>query len=136
MNTLICKNCGHSKIYAGTDSYDERCEICGKQMTLQIENETLEIEKLVSEDEEGNLEFEKGIKSPYTLPKKDYYTLEEVIEIDLIKGIEDNIKSIGHKRTWECIEHIKNAKQRTVFRRGFLKAQGQIPKTDLRELGI
>lgn len=107
MNKLICKNCGHNVLYMGTDSYDERCEICGKKMTLQLENKREIINELVTTE-------------------KDFYSIEEIIEMDLIKSMEDNIKSIGHKRTWESIESITNAKQRLVFRSGFFKAGGKI----------
>lgn len=117
MNNLICKNCGHRVLYFGTDFYDELCEICGKKMYLERENEQAEIEQLVNED-------------------KDYYTIEEIIEMDLVRSMKDNIKIKGHGNTWNCIEKLKNAKQRIVFRQGFFKAQGKIPETNLKELGL
>lgn len=107
MNNLVCKNCGHIALYIGTDFYDEKCELCGQEMYPQIDTEKQEIEKLVNTN-------------------KEFFTIEKIIEMDLIRGMEDNIKSVGHKRTWECIERIKNAKQRIVFRQGFFKAGGRI----------
>ena len=112
MNKIICRKCGYETLHMGADCRHEQCEICGGEMYLKQDNEREVINELVNEDKT--------------------YTLEEVIEIDLIKSIEDTIKSIGHKRTWESIENIKNAKQRTLFRRGFLKAQGQIPESKIK----
>lgn len=137
MNTkLICQNCGHSKLNIGNADYDEKCEICGGNLYPENEtqeNEAQQIKRLVNQDIDDDLEseFEKGIKQPYKSPKKDYYTLGEVIEMDLIKGIEDSIKGIGHKRTWEAIEALSNAKQRIVFRKAFEMAKGIVPENSI-----
>jgi hypothetical protein len=105
MGKLICRACGHTKVYFGTASSDERCEICNKKMYPQKENEGAIVEQLVNED-------------------KDHYTIEDVLKMDLIRSMENTIKSVGHKRTWESIERITNAKQRIIFRQGFFKAGG------------
>lgn len=107
MNKLICKICGYEKLYMGTDYRNEDCGICGGKMYLKKENEREIVEELVNTD-------------------KEFYTLKEVIEMDLIRSMVNTLNTIGDKRTWLCIERMTNAKQRIVFRQGFFKAGGKV----------
>ncbi len=123
MNKIKCKECGYETLYMGTECRNEQCEICGGEMYLKKENERAIIEGLANIDKNNDIIDHIGT---HDLPKKDYYTIEEVLEMDLIRSMEDNIKSVGHKRTWECIEKLVNPLQRIVFRRGFFNAGGRI----------
>ena len=130
MNKLICKNCGHIKLNIGNDIYDERCELCGYIMYPEeetLENEGQVIQQLVNEDKEDDI---IGDNYP-NLPRKDYYTIDEIVEMDLVESVSETIKNIGHKRTWECIERLVNAKQRGRFRMLFIKAGGKIPEKEM-----
>lgn len=92
------------------------CPLCNSKLSVKENNKFKKVEE----------------KLHNNLGKKDFYTIEEIIDMDLVRSMEDNIKSVGHKRTWEAIESITNAKQRGIFRLAFQRAGGIIPESKIK----
>lgn len=60
------------------------------------------------------------------------YTLEEIIEKDLINSMKRQLTEIGNDKLWYMIEQIfYQPKTRLAYRKYFLKAGGQVPKREV-----
>ena len=64
------------------------------------------------------------------------YTIEEVVALMLIEQMKANIEVVGNERVWKSIERLAQAKVRIRYRALFFKVYGQIPKSNLKELGL
>lgn len=61
--------------------------------------------------------------------KKDYYTLEEIVQIDIMQRFIDEILKLGKDRVLKFVEHRNNAKQRARFRKFYFQALKKLEDT-------
>ena len=57
--------------------------------------------------------------------------LRELVQKDIIIQMENNINTLGHKRTWEIIEGFSNAIMRARYRKFFFLAGGLMPEREI-----
>lgn len=63
--------------------------------------------------------------------KVDDEVLRQMVEKDIIMAMENNIETLGHKRTWEIIERFRNPMMRGRYRKYFFKAGGVMPEKEI-----
>lgn len=108
MKWLRCFNCGYDE--ERETVFSRKCPNCGNEMDV--------------EDNEFDDELTKKIEHKENI-------LRDIIEKDMIMAMENNILSLGHKRSWEIIEAFKNPKTRLGYRKLFLKAGGNVPEKEI-----
>ena len=109
---LKCTKCGYQRKPIRDEDYE--CPICNADMIKEnhFGSTSINANEEVF-DSEQNLETE-------ILPQ--YF----------IESFRYNIEILGHERTWQIIEEMKNPLTRIAYRKGFLEAGGKAPESEVK----